>query len=131
LLKENLKVPKFKPEEKISINPKFVSNNIRVAVIPQASTAKMAAGSGGGAASVADVDSEVVKERSQVIEAVTVRIMKARKTESFGELINAVIRQISMFQADPAMIKNRFESLIEREYLERAPNDRGKLIYKP
>ena len=37
----------------------------------------------GGAASVADVDSEVEKERSQIIEAVTVRIMKARKTEQF------------------------------------------------
>lgn len=91
----------------------------------------MASGGSGGAASVADVDSEVVKERSQIIEAVTVRIMKARKTEQYGELVNAIIRQISMFQAEPAMIKKRIESLIDREYLERAPNERSKLIYKP
>jgi len=36
-----------------------------------------------------------------------------------------------MFQAEPAMIKKRIESLIDREYLERAPNERSKLIYKP
>lgn len=41
---------------------------------------------------MADVDSEVVKERSQIIEAVTVRIMKARKTEQYGELVNEIIR---------------------------------------
>ncbi len=48
-------------------------------MIPVPSAASMAAGK--GAASTSEVDSEIVKERSQVIEAVTVRIMKARKTE--------------------------------------------------
>ena len=66
-------------------------------LIPQPSTAKMANDGAGGSASVADVDSEVVKERSQIIEAVTVRIMKARKTEQYTELLNAIIRQITMF----------------------------------
>ena len=61
------------------MNDKFQNNNIRISIVPTASAASMAAGK--GAASAADVDSEVVKERSQVIEAVTVRIMKARKTE--------------------------------------------------
>jgi hypothetical protein len=29
------------------------------------------------------------------------------------------------------MVKNRIDSLIEREYLERADNDRTTLVYKP
>ena len=36
-----------------------------------------------------------------------------------------------MFQAQPPLIKKRIESLIEREYLERDPNNRAKYIYKP
>ena len=84
-----------------------------------------------GAASNADVDNEIVKERSHVIEAVTVRIMKARKTEKYAELLNAVIKQITMFQADPKMIKKRIEALMEREYLERDENDKNMIIYKP
>ena len=46
----------------------------------------------GGSKSVADVDQEVIKERSQIIEAVCVRIMKARKTEAYTELVNSIIR---------------------------------------
>ena len=34
LLKENVKVPKFKPEEKIKINESFQNNNIKILVIP-------------------------------------------------------------------------------------------------
>ena len=64
LLKHNLKVPKFTPDEKIKLNEKFQNNNIRLQLIPQPSTAKMANEGAGGARSVADVDSEVVKERS-------------------------------------------------------------------
>jgi hypothetical protein len=61
-----------------------------------ASAANMAAGKG-QAASSAEVDNEVAKERSHVIEAVCVRIMKARKTEKYSELLNAIIKQITMF----------------------------------
>ena len=64
----------------IKLNKEFTNNNIKISVLPTASAANMAAGKGGGAASNAEVDNEVVKERSHVIEAVTVRIMKARKT---------------------------------------------------
>ena len=42
-----------------------------------------------------------------------------------------VIRQISIFMAQPQMIKQRIESLIEREYLKRDDADRGRYIYLP
>jgi len=57
--------------------------------------------------------------------------MKARKVEKHNELIQSVIKQVTMFQAQPPMIKKRIESLIERDYLTRDENEKGKYIYKP
>ena len=56
-------------------------------------------------------------ERQNIIDAVIVRIMKARKTEKHTQLMEDVIKQISIFRPQPQMIKQRIESLIEREYL--------------
>jgi Cullin protein neddylation domain len=57
--------------------------------------------------------------------------MKARKTEKHNQLIEDVIKQISIFMPQPQMIKQRIESLIEREYLKRDEADRTKYIYLP
>jgi hypothetical protein len=70
-------------------------------------------------------------ERQNIIDAVIVRIMKARKTEKFNQLLEDVIKQINMFLPQPAMIKQRIESLIEREYLKRDDSDKTKFIYLP
>jgi Cullin protein neddylation domain len=66
-----------------------------------------------------------------VIDSVIVRVMKARKTEKHNQVIEDVIKQISIFMPQPQMIKQRIESLIEREYLSRDPNDKSKYIYMP
>lgn len=66
-----------------------------------------------------------------VVDATCVRIMKSRKVETHTELMSSIIRQITMFNAQPQMIKKRIESLIEREYLERDKDQRNKYIYKP
>lgn len=47
------------------------------------------------------------------------------------DLMQEVLKQIQIFVPDPKMIKQRIESLIEREYLERDKNDKGKYIYLP
>ena len=57
--------------------------------------------------------------------------MKARKSEEHNWLMENVIRQINIFMPQPQMIKQRIESLIEREYLKRDDADRGKYIYLP
>lgn len=57
--------------------------------------------------------------------------MKARKTEKHTQLMEDVIKQISIFMPQPVMIKQRIESLIDREYLMRDEADRAKYIYKP
>ena len=66
-----------------------------------------------------------------MIDAVCVRIMKARKVEFYNILVQAIIKQINMFLAQPPMIKQRIESLCEREFLMRDIEDRSKFIYLP
>jgi hypothetical protein len=70
-------------------------------------------------------------ERQNIIDAAIVRIMKSRKTEKHVQLMEEVIRQISVFKPQPQMIKERIESLIEREYLKRDDADRTIYIYLP
>ena len=48
--------------------------------------------------------------------------MKAKKTETHNNLLQLVVSQISMFTAEPKMIKKRIEDLIERGYMKRDPN---------
>jgi cullin 3 len=76
-------------------------------------------------------DKEIRIERQNIIDAVIVRVMKARKTEKHNQLLEDVMRQITIFLPQPQMIKQRIESLIEREYLKRDENDRSKYIYLP
>jgi hypothetical protein len=70
-------------------------------------------------------------ERQNIVDAVIVRIMKARKTLKHNDLVENVIKQVSMFLPQPKMIKERIESLIERDYLKRDDADRNLYIYLP
>jgi cullin 3 len=63
-------------------------------------------------------------ERGHAIEAAIVRIMKQRKELTHTELITEAIQQLSQrFQPDLNMIKRKIEALIDREYLERGPDE--------
>ena len=57
--------------------------------------------------------------------------MKAQKTYRFQMLVNDVIRNITMFKADPKMVKEQIEVLIRDEYMKRDDADRTVLIYLP
>jgi cullin-4 len=61
---------------------------------------------------------EVAKDRQYQTDAAIVRIMKTRKRLSHTLLMSELLGQLR-FPAEPAMIKKRIESLIDREYLER------------
>ena len=43
--------------------------------------------------------------------------MKSRKTLKHNDLVSQIISQINIFSPDISMIKQRIESLIEREYI--------------
>ena len=66
-----------------------------------------------------------------MVQAHTVKVMKAQKTYRFTNLVNDVIRNITMFRADPKMVKEQIEVLIRDEYTKRDDNDKALLIYLP
>jgi cullin-4 len=70
----------------------------------------------------------VSRDRLYLIDAVLVRIMKARKTILHQQLIPQVLEQVKV-PAQPADVKLRIESLIEREYMERDAKDRNRYNY--
>ncbi|VDN58476.1 unnamed protein product [Dracunculus medinensis] len=63
-------------------------------------------------------------DRKHEIEAAIVRIMKARKHLQHSVLISEVLGQLKhRFHPSPQLVKNRIESLIEREYIKRNEAD--------
>ncbi|KAL9642055.1 hypothetical protein ABK040_004104 [Willaertia magna] len=72
----------------------------------------------------------VCADRSCILEACIVRIMKTRKTLPFQTLVNEVINQVhARFSPDLKQIKKRIESLITRDYLKRDPTNNSILNY--
>lgn len=71
----------------------------------------------------------VEEDRSIAIEAAIVRIMKARKQLNHQHLVTEVLTQLAFFKPNPKLIKQRIEHLIEREYLERDPNQASMYRY--
>ena len=64
--------------------------------------------------------SKVFEDRQYAIDAAIVRVMKARKTMSHGQLMAEVIAAFAQkFPVKPGDIKKRIGTLIEREYMER------------
>jgi cullin 1 len=73
-------------------------------------------------ASLDDIKSNVKKveeDRTFIIEASIVRIMKSRKAFLHQSLIAEVLSQLSNFKPDIKQVKKCIESLIDRDYLER------------
>ncbi len=73
---------------------------------------------------------KVEEDRKPQIEAAIVRIMKARRLLDHNNIISEVTKQLqARFLPNPAVIKKRIESLIEREFLERDRLDRKLYCY--
>jgi cullin 3 len=123
---------KGKPEEKtissddeaFTFNEKYKNKakRIRVHLVKEGSLASSAA--------TTKVPVAVEEDRRHLVEAAIVRIMKARKSLSHNDLIAEVTRQLNnRFSPSPVFIKKRIESLIEREYVERSPNEHRVYLY--
>ncbi|CAM6121875.1 unnamed protein product [Calypogeia fissa] len=73
---------------------------------------------------------KVEEDRKPQIEAAVVRIMKSRRVLDHNNIISEVTKQLqARFLPNPAVIKKRIESLIEREFLERDRTDRKLYRY--
>jgi cullin 3 len=66
------------------------------------------------------INENLSEDRRHMVEATIVRIMKTRKRLDHNELITEVLKIVSeIFQPSAILIKQRIESLIEKEYLAR------------
>lgn len=72
---------------------------------------------------------KVEEDRGYAIEAAIVRTMKARKALSHQQLLAEVLAQLAFFKPDPKVIKQRIEALIDRDYLERDPENPSTYRY--
>ncbi|KAL0477261.1 cullin C [Acrasis kona] len=106
----------FKP------NDKFKSKKLRMKLLPPVVREDEEKKS--------ETDQQIEEERKWVVDAVIVRIMKARRFLKHSELILEVTNQLhNRFMPKPQLIKQRVENLIEREYLAREDNDRTNYKY--
>ncbi|GIL75860.1 hypothetical protein Vretimale_5569 [Volvox reticuliferus] len=104
-------------------NDKFTSKLIKVKISTVAATKE-------GESEKAETRQKVEEDRKPQIEAAIVRIMKARQRLDHNTIITEVTRQLAArFVPNPATIKKRIESLIEREFLARDENDRKFYTY--
>lgn len=79
-----------------------------------------------------DQDQEqLLKEREYVVDACLVRIMKGRRICGINDLITDSCKLITNFKPDIQLIKRRIDSLIEREYMKRDPQDKTQFTYVP
>ncbi|XP_003737732.1 cullin-3 [Galendromus occidentalis] len=123
ILIKNPKNKEFLPGDEISVNDSFSSKLYRVKI--QAVTAR-----GESEPERNETQRKVDDDRKYEIEAAIVRVMKARKTMQHAVLVAEVTDQLkSRFQPSPNLIKKRIEGLIEREYLQRALEDRKLYMY--
>jgi len=69
-------------------------------------------------------------ERKYVIQAAIVRVMKIRKTISYQALIQEVVESLSTrFAPRIPDIKQGIDTLLEKEYIERAEGQRDTINY--
>eukprot|EP00826_Nyctotherus_ovalis_P010123 TRINITY_DN12694_c0_g3_i1.p1 TRINITY_DN12694_c0_g3~~TRINITY_DN12694_c0_g3_i1.p1 ORF type:complete len:268 (-),score=92.38 TRINITY_DN12694_c0_g3_i1:129-932(-) len=72
---------------------------------------------------------KVETNRGIAIEAAIIKIMKARRTMVYGDLIVALSKVLCNFVPEAQMIKEKIDELITKEYLARDSNDPKLYIY--
>ncbi|KAL4456855.1 hypothetical protein ABPG74_014493 [Tetrahymena malaccensis] len=129
----NNDLTEFKDNEVISVNTKFSSKIVKIKMHPNPELRK-ALKNQEKTVNVNDneIEGELKKLREHQLDACIVRIMKSRKTLALNELSAEIVKLIGhIFKPQPQQIKQRIESLIERDYLIRHVDDRTKFLYKP
>jgi len=112
-----------KPGDKYKINEKFSHARQRVIVPPYHQTAKR------NNEEKLIMTEQIRRLREHQVDATIVRTMKIRKELDHKELIREVLRQLTQFQAQPALLKKRIATLIDQEFLKRDQNNRARYIY--
>ncbi|KAJ2708026.1 hypothetical protein H4R19_004844 [Coemansia spiralis] len=113
------------PTDTFAFNSGFTAPQYRIR-IPVVAARSSIEGEREKAASLASIS----KERQYLVEAAVVRIMKARKQMVHEQLVNEAVSQLSArFLPTPKMVKDAVGRLIDRDYLQRSPDDPRLYIY--
>ncbi|KAL0222822.1 hypothetical protein P9112_002212 [Eukaryota sp. TZLM1-RC] len=98
--------------DEFMVNSKFVSKYVRIILRQDTQRIK--------AKEHHKVSDQVEKDRNQLIDAAVVRIMKSNQVVSFHDLVEKVQSDLRVhFSPSSNLLKQRIESLIERDFLER------------
>ncbi|KAF7714784.1 Uncharacterized protein PECH_007315 [Penicillium ucsense] len=115
-----------KPTDRFSFNHEFQSPFVKVRIGVVAGNANKVESRG----QREETEKKLNEERRHIIEAAVVRIMKQRKRLTHLNLMNEVLAQLtSRFVPDVKMVKQRIDSLIDREYLERLGDEASTYVY--
>ncbi|CCD74336.1 Cullin-3 [Caenorhabditis elegans] len=109
--------------DEFAVNDNFQSKLTRVKV-------QMVTGKVESEPEIRETRQKVEDDRKLEVEAAIVRIMKARKKLNHNNLVAEVTQQLRhRFMPSPIIIKQRIETLIEREYLARDEHDHRAYQY--
>ncbi|KAF1752597.1 hypothetical protein GCK72_019152 [Caenorhabditis remanei] len=109
--------------DEFAVNDNFQSKLTRVKV-------QMVTGKVETEPEIKETRQKVEDDRKLEVEAAIVRIMKARKRLNHNNLVTEVTQQLRhRFMPSPVIIKQRIETLIEREYLQRDDQDHRSYSY--
>jgi len=121
-IKDNEKSKSLSDSEKIRVNTEFNYKFTRFKITEMESVKK----------NTKDEDThKLIEARGNILDSKIVRSMKTNNKMDEQELIADVIRQIRLWRAQPSDIKNRIESLIDREYMKRDESNPKYYIYLP
>lgn len=102
--------------DEFEVNTRFKSQSFRIDIpVPKLEEDK--------------AEQKVAETRPHTIDAMIVRIMKARKTLHHNELEAEVLRKLQWFKPSPRDIKVQIELLINREYLDRSDDNQKVYNY--
>ncbi|CAO3591067.1 unnamed protein product [Absidia cylindrospora] len=76
-----------------------------------------------------EIQTKVLVDRHYQLEAAIVRIMKSQKSMAHKDLVSELFKQLK-FPVNAPDIKDRIESLIDRDYLARAETDNSLYLYQ-
>ncbi|SCV71431.1 BQ2448_3019 [Microbotryum intermedium] len=110
------------PTDQFSFNKEFKDDHIKIKInqIQQKETAE----------ENKSTTDRVFTDRSSHLQLAIVRIMKARKTLKYTELVMEVVTQIgSRFKVETSEIKKAISSLMDREYMRRSETEQNVFEY--
>ncbi|KDN52792.1 Cullin-domain-containing protein [Tilletiaria anomala UBC 951] len=77
-----------------------------------------------------DTEQRVLIDRELVLQAAAVRVLKAKREIKHSDLMTEVVEQIKgRFGVEASELKKTFESLLEKDYMERVEGQRGVYRY--